>query len=100
MTGIDVDDRPTRSKSERLEARISKEQKELLQRAATLQGRSLTDFVVASACEVAIRTVQDYETIRLGDRDREAFVAALLNPPEPNHTLQRAAERYKARMGL
>jgi Protein of unknown function (DUF1778) len=35
------------SKSERLEARLSREQKELLQWAADLEGRSLTDFVVS-----------------------------------------------------
>jgi uncharacterized protein (DUF1778 family) len=86
------------TKPERLEARISKEQKDLLQRASALQGRTLTDFVVAAACEAALRTIHDYEILRLGDRDRETFVAALLNPPEPNPALRRAAERYRRRM--
>ncbi|GAA6619787.1 DUF1778 domain-containing protein [Scytonema sp. NUACC26] len=35
-----------RSKTERLEARISKEQKELFQYAAEIQGQTLTDFIV------------------------------------------------------
>ena len=100
MTMGNVEDRPSRFKSERLEARINKEQKELLQRAAALLGRSVTDFVVASACEAAVRTVHEYEMIHLGVRDREVFVEALLNPPEPNQRLRQAAERYQERLGL
>jgi uncharacterized protein (DUF1778 family) len=43
----------TRSKNERLEARITKEQKEIFQRAAELQGRTLTDFVISSLMNAA-----------------------------------------------
>jgi uncharacterized protein (DUF1778 family) len=43
------------SRSERLEARISKAQKALFVRAATVQGRSLTDFLIASVQEAAER---------------------------------------------
>jgi uncharacterized protein (DUF1778 family) len=95
-----ADSLPPIAKPERLEARISKAQKDLLQRASALQGRTLTDFVVAAACEAARRTIQDYEILRLGDQDREAFVGALLNPPEPNPALRQAAERYRRRMGV
>ena len=42
------------ARGERLEARISAEQKGLLQRAADLQGRTLTDFVVQSAHDAAV----------------------------------------------
>lgn len=46
-------------KYERLEARISPEQKRLFQRAAELQGRTLTDFVVASVNDAAQRVIED-----------------------------------------
>jgi uncharacterized protein (DUF1778 family) len=93
---------PTKSptRSERLEARVSKDQKALFQRAATLQGRSLTDFLIASASEAALKTVREHETLRLSERDRKIFVAALLNPPEAGKTLRQAAKRYKESMGL
>lgn len=52
----------TEPRRERLEARISPEQKALLERAAALEGRSLTDFVVASAQAAAHETIRRYGT--------------------------------------
>ena len=66
--------RPKKARSDRLEARINKEQKALFERAAALQGRTLTDFVVDSAREAAVRTIQEYETVSLTRKDQEAFV--------------------------
>lgn len=85
---------PKIRRRDRLEARISLEQKELFQRAATLQGRTLTDFVLASVHEAAVRTIESMETIRLNREDSLAFAEALLNPPEPNERLRAAARRY------
>lgn len=82
-------------KVERLEARLSPDAKALFQEAATIQGRSLTDFVVNSALEAAKRTVCQNELVELSRRDRIAFVEALLNPPSPNDRLQRAIERHR-----
>lgn len=87
-------------RSERLEARISKAQKELFVRAADLQGRSLTDFVIASVQAAAFETVRTHDALRLGDRDRQAFVSALLAPPAPAEALKQAAKRYRNRTGL
>lgn len=89
-----------RARSERLEARISKAQKGLFVRAAELQGRSLTDFLVTSAQEAALETVRTHNAVHLSERDREAFVSALLTPPTPSKTLQQAAKRYRKRTGL
>jgi uncharacterized protein (DUF1778 family) len=89
-----------RPRSERLEARVSKEQKALFLRAATLQGRSLTDFLVSSVQQAAIETVRTHEAVRLSERDRHAFVSALLAPPSPAKTLEHAAKRYRQRTGL
>jgi len=87
--------KPKSSRSARLEARITLEQKELLSRAAALLGRSLTDFVVTSAYETAARTVREHEAMVLSNRDRKIFVKALLNPPTPGARLRKAARRYK-----
>ena len=89
-----------RPRSERLEARISKVQKELFTRAAELQGRSLTDFLIASAQDAALETVRAHDALRLSERDRQAFVSALLTPPTPSKALRRAAKRYRQRTGL
>jgi len=83
-----------KARNERLEARISRAQKELFQRAAELQGRALTDFVIASAHDAAVRVIEETQTIRLGAEDSRAFAEALIKPREPNARLKSAAERY------
>ena len=89
-----------KSRSARLEARISVEQKTVLQRAATLSGRTLSEFVVASAQDAATRVIQEHETIRLSRAEQIAFVSALLKPPAANARLRRAAAAYRKQMGL
>lgn len=84
------------AKTARLEARLTDEQKALLQHAADLTGRSLTEFVVSSAQEVAARTVREHEVLTLSGRDRQIFVEALLKPNPPGRKLRQAARRYKS----
>jgi uncharacterized protein (DUF1778 family) len=86
-------------KTARLEARVTEEQKELFSKAATLLGRSLSDFVVTCVYETATRTLREHEIMTLSARDREIFVSALLNPPEPGARLRKAAQRYREHAG-
>jgi len=86
------------SKPERLEARITSEQKRIIERAAGLRGTSVTEFVVASAQQAATNAIRDYEMLSLHAKAREAFVNALLNPPAPNAAANRAAARYRRRI--
>ena len=83
------------SKIDRLEARVPRELKALLQRAARIEGRSLTDFIVKAAREAATRTVEQAEVIKLTARDQEIFFEALLQPYAPNARLSQAARRYR-----
>jgi len=82
--------------TERLEARITPDQKDLFKRAAALRGVTLTDFVVSSVHEAAVRTLEAMHVIEFGRRDQQAFVDALLNPEPPNEKLMRAARRHVA----
>jgi uncharacterized protein (DUF1778 family) len=86
-------------KRERLEARVTVDQKRLIARAANLRGTSVTDFVVVSAQQAAKETIKDYEMLRLRDEACEVFVNAILNPPAPNKAARMAAARYKEDMG-
>lgn len=81
--------------TERLEARISADKKKLLKNAAELSGRTLTDFVVHSAYEAAVRVIQEYQQLHLTTNDREIFIQALLNPPSPSANLLKAVKKYK-----
>jgi uncharacterized protein (DUF1778 family) len=87
----------TKSKTERLEARIPGDVKSILTKAASLQGRSLTDFVVGSATEAARRIIQESQILVLSERDQTAFAEALLSPPRAAGALRDAARRYRRR---
>jgi uncharacterized protein (DUF1778 family) len=87
-------------KQERLEARVTPEQKRLLERAAELRGTTLTEFVVASAQQAARDTIQDFEVLTLRDEARKVFVNAVLNPPAPNAAARAAAQRYKEQLEI
>jgi uncharacterized protein (DUF1778 family) len=87
------------AKRERLEARISPEQKALFQRAADLTGRSLTDFVVSSVQAAAEEAIRTHEVIRLSERATRQIIEAMLNPPEPNERLRGAYERHREMFG-
>ncbi|MGO8841926.1 MAG: DUF1778 domain-containing protein [Methyloceanibacter sp.] len=83
------------NRTARLEARIAPEVLEILKRAAELEGRSVSDFVVAAAQEAARRTIEETHLIRLSVQDQRAFVAAILDPPEPNDAMRRAAAAHR-----
>jgi uncharacterized protein (DUF1778 family) len=92
-------DTPDTARDARLEARVSAAQKSLLQQAAALSGRTLSEFVVASAQDAARRVIAEHESIRLSREEQLAFVQALLQPVEPNARLERAAKAYRQRTG-
>ncbi len=77
----------------RLEARISPDLHAMIKRAAELQGRTLSDFIVSTVQEAAHKTIQQAEVLRLSVADQERFAQALLNPPKPNAALKRAFKR-------
>jgi uncharacterized protein (DUF1778 family) len=85
----------TKAKSSRLEIRISPDGLDMIRRAAEIQGRTISDFVSASAQAEARKTIEDTQIIRLSLRDQRAFFDALLNPPKPNAALRRAKAAHR-----
>lgn len=86
---------PSASSTARLEARISTELHALLKRAAEIQGRTMTDFVVSAVQEAAQRAIEQAEIVRLSQADSRRFAEALLSPPPPTPALKRAFERRR-----
>jgi uncharacterized protein (DUF1778 family) len=84
---------PAAINTARLEARISTDLHAMLKRAAELQGRSMTDFVVSAVQDAAQRAIEQSEVIRLSLADQECFAQALLAPPPPSPALKRAFDR-------
>ncbi len=87
---------PATATTARLEARISTDLHAMLKRAAELQGRTMTDFVVSAVQDAAHRAIEQAEVIRFSLADQQCFAQAMLSPPQIAPALERAfAKRNK-----
>lgn len=84
----------TKPSTARLEARISKELHATLKRAAELQNRTMTDFIITAVQEAALQAIEQAEMIRLSMADQESFAQALMSPPKATDALERAFSRH------
>jgi uncharacterized protein (DUF1778 family) len=82
-------------RTERLDARVTKEEKRIVETAASLRGISVTDLMRTVITDAANKIIQENETLTLSEREREAFVQALMNPPQPNDAAAAAVRRYR-----
>jgi uncharacterized protein (DUF1778 family) len=87
------------SRTARVEARISPEALAVVKRAAEIQGRSVSDFIVEAAQQAAHRTIEETTIIRVAVEDQRRIMEAILNPPEPNEALRRAMQRRRELFG-
>jgi uncharacterized protein (DUF1778 family) len=83
----------------RLEARLPIKGHALLKRAAEIQGRTLTDFVVSAAHNAARQTIESTEIVMLSLDDQRQLADALLNQPEPTPALHRAFQHRRELFG-
>lgn len=82
------------SRTARIEARIAPDALRVVRRAAELQGRSISDFVVAAAQKAAHKAIDDAQVIRLSVEDQRRFVELLLNPPALTPALKRSKKAH------
>lgn len=83
------------NRTARIEARIAPDVLAAVKRAAEIQGRSVSDFVVAAAQEAAHRTIEETQIIRLSLEGQRAFAEAIINPPAPTPAFRRALRRHR-----
>jgi uncharacterized protein (DUF1778 family) len=83
----------------RFNARISEEQRDLIERAAALTGQSVSHFIVSSAQRAAEQTIREHDIIVLSARDAAAVMEALLHPAPVNDALRRAFARHRELIG-
>lgn len=88
--------KPTKTTgSVRLDMRVERHAKTLIERAAALTGQSMTDFVVSNLIDTALATIERHERLVLSDRGRDQFLAALDRPAKPLPALRKAARRHQ-----
>jgi uncharacterized protein (DUF1778 family) len=86
---------PRELKKERIELRVAASAKELIQRAMAVSGLTAGDL----AYEGARRVLDEHQRMILTGADRDAFLDAVLNPPEPAAKLVDALRRHRKIIG-
>lgn len=82
--------------NDRIDIRISKDQKELIQYASSLMGfKSVSEFIISCVSREAKEIVADNNQILKSIEDKKIFVNAMINPPAPNAALKKAYKNYK-----
>ncbi len=85
----------TSSKSERLSLRLDPLAKQKIEQASSLANCSINSFILSSVLDKAEQLLSNHETVKLSDRDRDLFFAAILNPPAPNSALKEALALHR-----
>ena len=83
------------TRAARLDIRLNPQAKEKIEQAAVVSHQSVTDFVVTSLLRASEQALERQQIIRLTNRDRDLFLAALEADVRPNKTLRKAAQRFK-----
>lgn len=89
----------SRKSSARLDVRLRPDKKALIEEAATLSGKTISEYVVSTLLQQSTEVLQRHRHIRLSDRDRDQFLTLLDASDEPSATLTRAVRKYKQAVG-
>lgn len=82
-------------KNERIDIRLSTEQKSILKEAADIIGEPLASYVISSALRDAIQLIRERNTITLSERDWKRLEEILTNNEGPSKNLLKAARRHR-----
>ncbi|UPT69738.1 MAG: DUF1778 domain-containing protein [Flavobacterium sp. JAD_PAG50586_2] len=81
--------------NDRIDVRISKEQKELIKYASELLGfKSLSEFIIYCVNAEANKVISENSIVLNTIEDKKIFLETILNPPKPNDKLKEAQSFY------
>ena len=83
------------TRTDRLEMRLSPQQKGLLERAAVLSGQPLTGFALSHLLDRAREVVEKHERTVLSGRDFARFLKLIDATSEPAPALKAAVRRHR-----
>jgi uncharacterized protein (DUF1778 family) len=90
---------PSSAKDCRIDLRVTQEQKEILERAASLKGISLSAYTLIHVLPAAKQDIDANEKLVLSNRDRDLFMSVMENPPELRGKLKSAIHNYRDKYG-
>ena len=83
-------------KKQRIDLRLTDDDKSIIEEAAAMSNQSITQFMVSSASERAVKVIEQHRRLVLNEESRNLVMDAISNPPAPNDKLKRAADRLKS----
>ena len=83
------------AKTDRLDVRVTRRNKRLIERAALVTGQPVTSFVLSSALERAREALEEESRTVLSERDGKAFLRMLEEGRAPTASLVRAVKRSR-----
>lgn len=86
--------------SAHVKMKLSADLEQKVKYAAKLKGVPASGYVKTALAEAVAKDIQEYEFIDLSFQDREAFVRAINEPPEPSKRSIEAGRHYKKTFGL
>ena len=81
------------TKQDRIYLRLKHSAKKVLERAASFEGKTASNFILTSALAPAEKTVHEHDVMSLNARDAETFFKALTKPVRFNKKLARISHR-------
>ncbi|KGK43275.1 hypothetical protein LH51_01180 [Nitrincola sp. A-D6] len=88
----------TDTKQDRINLRLKPSAKKTLERAASFEGKTVSNFILTSALAHAEKTIHEHEVMNLNSLDSEAFFDALVKPVRFNKKLAAAFEEHEQRV--
>lgn len=83
-------------KKQRIDLRLTDDDKSIIEEAAAISNQTITQFVVASASERAAEVIEQHRRMVLNEQSWSTLVMeAITQPPAPNDRLKRAAKRLQ-----
>lgn len=76
-------------REDRLEVRLTPKAKSMLKRAASVERKTVSAFILDKSLEAAAETLADRREFRLSAQQYDAFVAALDSPTKPHSRLEK-----------
>ena len=89
----------SKNKDCRIDLRVTQEQKEILERAASLKGVSLSAYTLFYVLPMARQEIDLHERLVLSNRDRDLLMSALENTTELSSKLKSAIKKYRDKYG-
>ena len=86
------------TKNQRISLRLNKEAMVTIERAASIEGKTVSDFILSYTQASAERAIQEHQKMTLGKQDCDAFLDALSKPTKFNAKLLPAFKEHDQRV--